>query len=66
MLNVLKKLYPHAGISGDRILADILDDFLDMSISVSEDCLNLSVDTPRVPSDNQTNLLPGENWFRVE
>ena len=41
-------------------MADILFDILDITLEYSENCLHLSVDTPRYPSKNQTNLLPGK------
>ena len=59
LIRLFKRLFSHVTIHKDRIVGDVLYDLLDISISVSEDCLHLSVDTPKQPSDSHETLLPG-------
>ena len=58
VLNIMLEL-ESGFLEKDKFVFDILHDWLDIDIGVSEDCLHLSVSTPWKPdSSEQSNLYP--------
>lgn len=45
-------------LSGDKTVGQVLEEWLDMSLSMSEDCLQLSVSTPSKPNGLVDKALP--------
>ena len=45
-------------LAPDRLVGDVLYEWLDLTLSVSEDCLHLAVYTPWKPDGNRNKILP--------
>ena len=39
-------------------VAEVIEELLDVSLAVEEDCLHLAVSTPRLPTGNQVLFTP--------
>ena len=57
VLEILLELDP-GFLAPDRLLGDLLHDWLDVTVSLSEDCLHLAVYTPWRPEGSSNKALP--------
>ena len=57
---LLEQLFdlPNGFLDKDKIVGDVLHDWLDITISTSEDCLHLAVDTPWRPDGSKNESMP--------
>ena len=57
ILNLMLELEPNF-LTKDKLVGDVLQDWLDVDLGVSEDCLHLSVSTPWMPDNTEKKALP--------
>ena len=58
LLELVLEIEPGMLSGADKTVGQVLQDWLDMTLSMSEDCLQLSVSTPIVPNGEEQKNLP--------